>query len=176
MRKHDLARKFERQLAEDLGGRRIFASGAGFEKADVRVRQTYKTLETGIAPTGELALRIEAKTTSRGVYAFKVQDWADIASSAMQHGENPVFAIHFVGARYSCVLITSGFALQLGLKQTEELPKDINRSWTISYTDLLHKRQRTFVRCQLKHRAELLVLLPYDDFLPAVKNYAPDGE
>lgn len=175
MKKHDIARRFEHQLAEELGGRRLFASGAGFEKADIRVRQGYKSTEAGIAPVDALALRVEAKTTSLGSYTFRVQDWADVARSARQHGEAPVFAVHFVGPKYSCVLINAAFAIQLGLRKTEECAKPIKKSWAISYLELMHRRQRTFVSCTVNNKEELLVLVPYTDFLTAVRLYAPDG-
>jgi hypothetical protein len=175
-KKHTIARRFEHQLAEDLGGRRLFASGAGFEKADVRRRQGYKQSTEGIVPTDEVPLRIEAKTTSKGAYTFRVQDWVDVSNAAMYHGEEPVFAIYFVGARYACILITYDFAVRLGMKKADDtpLPQRVEKSWSITYLNIVNQKQRTVISCTIRNKEECLVLVPYTNFLKAINELSSD--
>lgn len=165
-------------IARDLNGSRLFASGAGFEKGDVRVKRAYKKVGRDIVPSDALTFRIEAKTTQRSAYSFKVQDWIDIRRSAARDGEHPLFALQFLATSMSYVLILSSLAIELRLRNPSFLgiPKLVERSWSIDYDHLTKSHQRTIISCTgLGARQDVLVLLPYDDFLEAVKAYAPNG-
>ena len=176
MKKHRIARRFEDQIAEDLQGRRTFASGSGFDKGDVRISQTYKKTEHGVVPTVQVPLRIEAKTTTRVAYTFKVQDWIDVVKSAQQAGENPLFAIEFSTMRLAYVLLKMDLAVELGLKTSDDwVAKTIKKSWTNYPNELLKLRQRTLVKFSMASREETLALVAYPHVLDAMERYVPEG-
>ncbi len=109
----------EEKLAQDLGGRRTFMSGAGDEKGDARAAHTYQ-VENGVVWEQERwAFAVESKTTSsRNGYRLNVRDWETQESVALGRGEEPVFAIrhpaHLRGFRRWAV-ITLSFASSLGV-------------------------------------------------------------
>lgn len=70
--------KSERKVAADLGGRRVFASGSGLDKADGRVPGKY---------------RIENKYTESEKYALSVKDWMILWRTAIESNEEPIFHI-----------------------------------------------------------------------------------
>jgi hypothetical protein len=79
----------EQKIATDLGGKRIFNSGAGMEKGDARVPHRYLSGERSTL----YAYRIESKYTETWRYTLNAQDWANIANAAATAGEFPVFHI-----------------------------------------------------------------------------------
>lgn len=173
------SKRFEQDIAKDLGGRRVFASGAGFEKGDVRVKRAYKKVGSDIVPSDALTFRIEAKTTGRSTYTFKVQDWIDIRRSSSSAGENPLFAIRFL-SRADFVIIHSNLAVSLGLRRSEKewslLPQAVSKSWSIRCEDILNQRQRTVIECDsgISRKRDVLILFPFTVFLSALETYASD--
>lgn len=169
MKQHKIAKRFEVQIAEDLGGRRVFLSGAGDEKADVRVGRRFKKTDDGIVPTEGRTFRIEAKTTSRSHYSFKVVDWDDVARAANRAGEEPIFAVSFSAARnQDYVLIRSSFAAELGFNAL--LPTMVRRSWNMDAKLLLLGRQRTVIFMTDAEHPVVLVLAHYNAFLKALES------
>jgi len=166
---HREARRFEDALAEDLVARRIFLSGAGHEKADVRRRRGYTVRDGCPVPLERLALRIEAKTTSRLVYTMRTVDWSDLVRAADQAGEHPVFAVRFLRwtGNVDTVLVRRGLAEQLELAITDTAPVRINRSTTLTYD--------RYPRLLIPHHStgvprppDEVVSVPYPKFLEGV--------
>ncbi len=84
----------EEKLASALGGRRTFNSGAGDEKGDARVHQTYQVVDGSPQETSEFAFRIESKTTEKvSGYRLNVKDWKKLRDAALGAGETPVFVV-----------------------------------------------------------------------------------
>lgn len=168
---HKDARRFENEIAADLGGRRIALSGAGFEKADVRVRGTYKMVEGAVTASETLRFRVEAKTTSRSTYQFKAQDWLDLQKAAVSGGELPVFAICFYTkdrAPPKFVVITADLAQEF-MPFAGLLIHKANRNYTMDECKLRNHRQaRTFSMEGVK---PVLRIEHYDLFITAVREY-----
>lgn len=87
------SRRVEKTIAQDLGGRLTFNSGAGDEKADCRVPHRYKGSAQGVVEATAIAIRVESKTTEKSKYTMMARDWADLWRSASLQGEIPVFHI-----------------------------------------------------------------------------------
>jgi Holliday junction resolvase len=177
---HVVAREFESDLADALNGRRVFLSGAGIEKADVRKRVGY-TLEDGVAVRNNtIGYRVEAKTTRREYFTFKLVDWHDLTRAADMAGEVPIFGIRFLETNrlhHDVVVIRATLAKELqqhaeargvhmttgmvGLKSTRIRPKDRY------YLELEWPSEEQFRR-GLAHHVRLAVL-PWEEFLEGMK-------
>lgn len=112
-------RRWEDALAADLGGRRIFLSGAGFTKADVRRGALFAVVDGAVTQRAQLALRIEAKATQYESYTLRCIDWYDLIRAAERAGEHPVFAIRFYRSGEALAVCRRGLAQEL-----QALPKD----------------------------------------------------
>lgn len=164
---HKEARRFEDALAADLGARRIFLSGAGAEKADVRRRQGFTSRGGFPVPLERLAFRVEAKATSRLTYTMRATDWADLIRVADPAGEHPVFAVRFLRWNADRVLVRRALAESLYLAVSAEDPTPLNRSTTLTYD--------RFPRLLIPHRypgiqrpPDEVVAVPYLEFLEGV--------
>jgi hypothetical protein len=93
---HREAKRFETEIANDLSGRRVFLSGAGMEKADVRRHRGFRRKRGAIEQTNTFAFRVEAKTTKAETFVFTTRDWADLVRVADAAGETPIFCVKFV--------------------------------------------------------------------------------
>lgn len=115
LNKHREAKRFELDIADDLDARRVFLSGAGMEKADVRKRASYQYFDGMVQLKLGLTFRVEAKTTQREYYEFRAVDWADLVRAADAAAEAPVFAVRFLRQRISIVLARVAFIKELKL-------------------------------------------------------------
>ncbi len=175
MRTHTIARKFEDKIASDLGGRRIFLSGAGFDKGDIRVGRRYKGTGDGFAHAAEdLTFRVEAKTTKHDHYTFRRQDWLDVMRAALPCGEHPVFAIGLREARFAFVVIASSLAGLIGF-EPGPCPAPFEKSLRISEDALRTGRLRRnlLFSWQLNPTAKVqtqqLHVINYDAFIYAIR-------
>lgn len=81
----------ERRVAAELGGRRVFASGSGYEKGDVRVDPPTRDA-AGNALEGGDPLVVESKRVFVGnSYTLSSQTWAKVCSIRM--GAEPVMHV-----------------------------------------------------------------------------------
>ena len=162
------ARRFEDDLARDLGATRVFLSGAGTEKADVRKRARYARRLGTPMRLSTLTFRVEAKTTRRHYYAFRATDWWDLVRAADAAMEIPVFAVRFLGALTSTevVLIRKGFANELGTGAVTAYPMRMDKSRQIRADD-------THYRIGIDGTHEVLFLMSYSTFLEKLYDH-PD--
>ena len=158
-----LAAKAESRVAKDLGGKKVFNSGAGFEKSDVRV-------------PGKL--RSEVKHTSKNSYTFKIQDWIDLLLAALSYGEYPIFVIDIQGLRKLAV-VTKRFAketLEFGNVDTYEDQYTAKRSFSITPKRWNRAEALTPARLGLTMHYNAstapyeLVVLPYDVVVKRLKD------
>lgn len=97
--KHELSGRQEEEFAKLIpGGKRTIASGAKYDKHDVRTEKTLANLFW--------RFRYELKYTQKKSYSFKLKDWQDIQEYVALQGadERPAWSIRFYGenkARYS---------------------------------------------------------------------------
>lgn len=86
----------EHRIARELGGKRVFASGSGFEKGDARVRQTVTTDAAGV-PTSFRGtdILIESKRTFTASlrYSLTALTMLKLVKSAAATGSMPVLHI-----------------------------------------------------------------------------------
>lgn len=171
MERHRASRKFEADIARDLNGKRIFLSGAGFEKADVRVGSVY-SLQDGAPSFGDaLTFRVEAKTTNRDCYSFRTTDWQDLIRVADKSRENPVFAIRFLRTGYALAITRTAFAQEIG-SLIEEPESKINRSITL-HDGVCYRLSVPRERIgQPPRKPDLLTALPYKTFIQGVQGHA----
>lgn len=128
----------------------------------------YTRTKGGVRPVeDETPLRIEAKTTQSPTYTFKLQDWVDLTRMALRSGEEPIFAISFEDRRHAYVLLRAEFARSLGF--SADMPQDMKKSWTLDAHRLFLNQQRRQVRLVLLEDAPVLVLVPYTQFLLALR-------
>lgn len=167
------AQRFEREIAEELGGRRIFLSGAGFEKNDVRKHTSYHRDENGVAIRGDaLTFRVEAKTTTRGRYALRAFDWYALAREADAAGEMPLFAIRFLPHVGEVVLARQSFAHELGCLPSNDFILPARSSITIRPQNHVIIRLIRPRHLDRPHPPEVLVIGPYGPFMEALKAHA----
>lgn len=171
------AKLFEQQLAEDLGGRRIFLSGAGTEKADVRRAKSFHINEAGrVERTELLAFRGEAKTTRYDSYAFKTTDWFDLHRAASAAGEIPVFAIWFLRCDEGLAIAPRVFVQELELGPSDDTVLPVQRSLVLRPAAHNELRMAPPQRPGASVRPALLTVVPYTTFIEAVHahaHYAP---
>lgn len=79
---HSRSPKQEKEIAKNLGGKRVKGSGCGFEKGDVRIKN--KVL-------------VEAKCTEKKSFSVTREMVEKIEDAALGQGELPVIAIEFLG-------------------------------------------------------------------------------
>ncbi len=168
---HKMARKLENDVAADLGGRRIFLSGAGSEKADIRVKKQY-TVDR--LPTDALAFRIEAKSTSNAKYTLKAQDWRDVAKSADAVGEEPLIVFGFESR--ACmflrwVVLRAKLADELQIKRPEGA-YTLMSSLSMRVAELATNMAVTCYLRPLGAVEEILCITPYPMFLEALEKHA----
>jgi hypothetical protein len=128
-RQKKLATRAEKHAASLLGARPTFNSGAGDEKGDSRVRQTFK-VQNGEIVSGPAGYRIETKHTETGAYSLSALSWQKIETAALKSQETPIFHIKFTKAlwpadiavipRHLAVFILGGNEEALG---PEEYPR-----------------------------------------------------
>lgn len=85
-------RRIERELAVELGGRTLFNSGAGDDKADVVVTPKVTLDTNGVPHFSGGGLRVESKVTSKTTYALSQNTWLKTRQAA-RGGETPVMQI-----------------------------------------------------------------------------------
>ena len=162
-----VATAFERELAKDLDARRVFLSGAGLEKADVRKRAGF-TLQDGVPRrTDDLTYRVEAKTTTKPYYTFTQLSWSDLAKAADGAGEHPIFAIRFQRPRSTRVIVRHGLARELGILIPSEV-RSMSRSCRLLPTT------RTTLDFATGTRYERLWVLDYPSFLERLRAHGED--
>lgn len=115
----------EKAVAERLGGRRTFNSGAGLDKADGRVMGKY---------------RIENKITTRSSYTLTHTDWMMLQTAAWESCEMPIFHIQMKSALIGTtevVVLRAGDYEELFQMQgaLSDAPED-RKSWTIRACDV----------------------------------------
>lgn len=157
------AKRLERDVARDLQARRVFLSGAGAEKADIRKAPRFAAGER----SAQLTFRVEAKATASPTYQFTVRDWADLVRVADPAGEIPLFVIRFFRefGQQQSVLLRDGFAEELGLPVS---PKNFEQ---IDKTHRVAADQSEYFGFMNGRRAERLVLSRYDSFLAALRSH-----
>jgi hypothetical protein len=174
--RHREAKRFELELAKDLDARRVFLSGAGDEKADVRRKAGFTQRDGAVVRSTALTFRAEAKTTQYDSYAFKAVDWFDVARAADGAGEIPVFAIRFLKLNEGLAIARQSFMYELGIFAPEH---------SLTFPVEKSKRLRPVHRdsCEAlrvlrpKHpggasRPDVLVLTSYDNFIQRVRAHA----
>ena len=123
----------ERELAAELGGRRVFNSGAGEDKGDVVVRPQV-TMDGDVPHYASAGLRVESKITSKTAYSLTADTWLAVRN-ASRGGELPVMQIITHARRpFHCEWAVMDYAVAGPLLLTCALsPKreDV-RSYTIS--------------------------------------------
>jgi hypothetical protein len=171
--KHKAAKRFELDIAEDLGARRVFLSGAGMEKADVRKKTRYRYLVSeGIAvPMPTLTFRVEAKTTKNEYFPFRTVDWLDLRRVADASAEMPVFAVRFLGQHGDIAIIRSGMAFELGFRVHDLNVVKLKKSTMLRPRDHVCV-EIAIMRGSVLHETENLVTLPYVDFIEKVRKHA----
>ncbi len=159
------ARRLEEDIAADLQARRIFLSGAGMEKADVRRRASY----TSSGRAEGLAFRAEAKSTSRPDYPFRVVDWHDLTRVADADGEIPLFVVRFISkvATMTSVVLREAFAEALELPTTGPIVP-------VTKTRALRPGERCVLTFAGLHRDERLLVTSYSPFLSALRRHEHD--
>jgi hypothetical protein len=131
--------RHEQRIAQQLGGRKTFASGSGDEKGDGRVKQKFTRTGGGLTSTVPFPLRIESKLTSKTSYTLSFRDWEKLHSAAIKFGEHPIFHVQItvpgVGGVEIAVL-TEAFADVLGISDGIRLwdRDDYARSYNISWS------------------------------------------
>lgn len=117
-----IATREERRVAADVGGKRVFMSGAGPDKGDVK---------------SDL-LRIEVKTTASESFAFNSHDWSDIVHSADNTGKTPVFVIKMSVKTYpfSVAILGRRFFLELAPPGTGAIPLNVEGSKSVTINRL----------------------------------------
>lgn len=174
--KHREAKRFELDIAEDLGARRIFLSGAGMEKADVRKRVAYRSEKGRPVRSDALAFRVEAKTTVRGHYTFRTIDWWDLRRVADPAGEVPVFAIRFIEqAWHDTVIIRLSQAQELGCARESDPVQQLNRSVVVYPGDRMVLQLPTKLGLTTA-RPDKLTIVPYSTFLEKVREHADSAQ
>jgi hypothetical protein len=169
------ATKAEQRVADDLGGKRTFLSGAGDDKGDVKTSRRTKTKSSG--EVVELPnFRVEVKTTANGFFTFTHGDWSDIVRSAQRSGHIPLFVIQLAsGSRIAAI----PFWLFKQMHNQHEIPikpehlgvKSMRVSSGILTQELISeagvmKYLRLFLWTRSSSASEgRVVLLDYDDFL-----------
>ncbi len=170
---------FERELAEHLDGRRIFLSGAGLEKADVRAKQKYVMQDGVPMPVPSLTFRAEAKTTERSSYTFNRTDWVTLARTADSAGENPVFAIRFLRERRDIVIVRQSLMGSLALEVLRKIPgydehfTVVKKSRIVRATSYGHFTLMTSA-LPPPNRPTVLVVMPLHMLLTAIHEYTPE--
>jgi hypothetical protein len=106
--------KEETTVAQALGGRRTFNSGAGSEKGDGRVTPTYQTVD-GLPQEVGPSFRIENKITSKPYYVLTAADWEKLVKAAAPLGETPLFTMRLTGTLGIPLRLV---ALELGYAQS----------------------------------------------------------
>lgn len=177
------AKRFEQDLARDLGARRVFASGAGFEKADVRRRATFTLRDDGPTRTSQLSFRVEAKTTRLDVFTFRAADWCDLVRVADAAGEIPLFAIRYLRLGVALVVTREAFLHELGFDSWGMLRERMNKSRRLAYNEEIRldvpvKRGRTVIGdslCSLNYAAFREKLYAHPDYEPDRPSHRQDS-
>lgn len=173
---HREAKRFENEIAHDLSGRRVFLSGAGMEKADVRRRSSYLRKKGRVEQSDTFSFRVEAKTTSRAAFNFMVRDWADLVRVADPAGEIPIFCIKFVAPRgipAALAIIRAPLALELDLiiALSEVVrPRVVRKTCSLGATAVHNK----LVLPDLAPRGDLAVVR-YHDLVEKLRGHANFG-
>lgn len=172
LKQRRVATAFEREIAEDLGGRRIFLSGAGFDKADVRKGAEYTRDATGRPTrTDALAFRVEAKTTSQRYFNFTQQDWKDLVKAAVRSGEHPLFVIRFLEHQLTLAIVRRSLAQDLALPAPEHVSSMIKCYRLEPYWPVT--LQLRLFNGHGKFRNEEVCVVHYRDFLEGLRAYEP---
>jgi len=169
--------KAERQVAEDLGGRRTRLSGAADEKADVVVPARARITDGTIQETNPFGIRAEVKTTSTASYTLRSADWEKLVQAASKSGQVPVFVVEIgigrVGAYCKYAIVPRDFARELlGAPQPE--PEDISsrRSVTIDNRTGPVRQINLYTRSLLP-RLGCVTALDYAKFLELLRHNMP---
>ncbi|OHD24327.1 MAG: hypothetical protein A2Y38_09160 [Spirochaetes bacterium GWB1_59_5] len=169
------ASRVEAEIAEGLGGRRTFNSGAGDEKADGRVMARYAMGAGGKPEKTSTGIRIENKTTEKPYYVMRAVDWADVWRTAVSYGEIPLFHIQLcTGSNPVDIAVVSDvfFSEEVG-----PIPDYIRKTvQTVSSYRTREDWMDTSCDCptvllQLKHHNKIftVVMCRYDEVQPTLK-------
>lgn len=162
------ATQFENELADDLGARRTFLSGAGAVKSDVRRDARFTMVDGKPVRESTLTFRAEAKTTDKTRFAFTAKDWFDLTRAADAAGELPVFAIRYLPTHDTHVVVRWGLAEELGIEPRNDLAPSISKSITL-LANLQDGCARVFPSKTSKdQRSDLVVIQQYHRFLGAL--------
>lgn len=165
------ARRFEDDLARDLLGRRVPFSGAGRVKADVRKSASYGLNADGIPVRREaLTFRIEAKTTWRTTFNFRLADWHDLLRAARASGEHPIFAIRFLTSKDEVAIAPASLMMECGVHVDLMQWLDMRKSRLVRPDT----QGRIFLTELASAEAYLchLAVLPYHTFLERIRSHA----
>lgn len=174
------ATEVERRVAKDLKGRRTANSGAGDEKADVRVAHRKTVSGAGVRETTTWAFRVECKTTEASSYSLNYHDWNSLVDTALHSGEHPLFFIQLSTRSQPQDLVLMQTSLYKVLFQDwVSAPKSVERkSFTITQPLALRCLDGhcalTLARAPHKRRANLVTLTGYHRFRTAL--YILEGE
>jgi hypothetical protein len=173
---HREAKRFENEIAHDLSGRRVFLSGAGMEKADVRRRSSYLRHKGRVEQTDTFSFRVEAKTTRRATYTFTVRDWNDLVRVADPAGEIPIFCVKFVAPRgvpSALSIVRAPLAAELGLivaLSEVARPRVVRKTCALGSTAVHTK----LLLPDLGPRGDLAIVR-YHDLVEKLRNHAHFG-
>lgn len=173
MKQRSAAKRFESDIAQDLGARRIFLSGAGIEKADVRKRAQYVRSEDGAAARlNALSFRVEAKTTEALNYTMTTVDWYTLVRAAEGCGEIPLFAIRFTKFSGELLLMRRAFAYELGLHPPDDFIRTVEKSYKLGPMAWCHLRMIRPRHPGPPRLPDVLTVAPYGRSIEAVRNHA----
>jgi len=170
------AAREERKIASDIGGRRVFMSGAGPDKGDVK---------------SDL-LRIEAKTTANSSFTFNSADWSDIVHSSDNSGKTPVFVIKLAlkAFPFSVAILPRTFWLEMepagrAIPMFGEAARSIviNRDWAKSCPKDLAGHPFRQIQIDVQHCASALmarkkgdlVIIEYSRFIELLRTAGLDA-
>jgi hypothetical protein len=173
----------EQKIANDLGGRKTFLSGAGDEKADVVVPSRVQISNGVLHDSSLFSFRIEVKTTHNSKYTLSSSDWEKLLVAAEKAGQAPVFVMEIgIGspsAYMKFAAINSDFFQELtGWNQTPRLTKkdtgrrsmEISRGirtdgWKVGNTPC----RRVWFQLSTPSKKGDITIIAYDDFLRLVQ-------
>lgn len=151
----------EQRVAAQLGGRRVFASGAGPDKGDVRVDYQTEQLEDGTLEDRGRRLAVESKRSfTRSYYTLSATTWVKIATS--RFGATPIMHIRTLSCEMA--VVPTSFLKEVGEPVHDVCRFDVK---SIQLTrNLAWMRVRFVLTCAGKSYD--VCALPWDDFLELV--------
>lgn len=150
----------ERRIAGELGGRRVFNSGAGFDKGDVRVDPKRSIAEDGTLLVVGPRFRVESKRTWTDSYSIGSMTWRDVVRAA----SGAYVVMHVQIQRYEYAVVESRVFLPLMEKETLEYTRKGAKTFLLRATPPLPELP---IRLTLACGPEAwdVVIISWSDFL-----------